>query len=209
MPASLKAAMKATSKGTSRVLYWFRTDLRITDSPALAAALALNPEAFVPIWCWDPSYIYGHRVGLNRWQFLLESMSDLSSVLTGLNPRQKLHVLRGRPQQLLPHLCKAWGITHIVWEKDSNAYAKVRDKEVKGLMAEIGVEVVDVPGRHLFDPDLVVQANKGKPTMTLNQWQKVICLNCYVWEMWMIADDAELQYARGGQTAGAYARLFA
>jgi cryptochrome len=155
------------------VLYWFRTDLRVTDSPALTRALALKPSTFVPVWCWDPSYIYGHRVGLNRWQFLLESMSGLSDALTELNPKQKLHVVRGRPEQLLPILCRQWGITHVVWEKDSNAYATERDRKVKEVLAKEGVEVVHEGGRHLYDPDEIIKGNKGKPTMTLHQWQKV------------------------------------
>lgn len=99
-------------------------------------------------------------------------MTDLSLALTGLNSKQKLHVVRGRPEQVLPILCKQWGITHVFWEKDSNAYAKIRDKKVREVLGGM-VEIVDVPGRHLFDPDLVVKGNKGKPTMTLNQWQKV------------------------------------
>jgi len=37
----------------ARVLYWFRTDLRLHDSPALKAALDLKPEVLYPIWCWD------------------------------------------------------------------------------------------------------------------------------------------------------------
>ncbi|EIW67847.1 hypothetical protein TREMEDRAFT_21150, partial [Tremella mesenterica DSM 1558] len=157
-----------------RILYWFRTDLRITDSPALTTALSLpDMNAFYPIWCWDPSYIYGHRVGLNRWSFLLESMKDLSDQLTSLNPRQKLHVCRGSPEEVLPVLWREWGITHIVWEKDANAYAKIRDECIKRLAKEKGVVVVDVPGRHLFDPDLVGRMNGGKPTMTLQQWQNI------------------------------------
>lgn len=53
-----------------RVIYWFRTDLRLHDSPALAAALALEPAALWPIFTWDPHYVYRARGGLNRWQFL-------------------------------------------------------------------------------------------------------------------------------------------
>lgn len=35
-----------------RVIYWFRTDLRLHDSPALKAALDLKPECLYPIWTW-------------------------------------------------------------------------------------------------------------------------------------------------------------
>ncbi|KAK5705822.1 hypothetical protein LTR17_021333 [Elasticomyces elasticus] len=70
-----------------RVLYWFRTDLRLHDSPALKAALDLNPSALYPIWCWDPHYVYHARVGPNRWQFLLDCMNDLSASITKLNSK--------------------------------------------------------------------------------------------------------------------------
>ena len=53
-----------------RVIYWFRTDLRLHDSPALKAALDLKPECLYPVWCWDPHYVYRARVGPNRWQYL-------------------------------------------------------------------------------------------------------------------------------------------
>lgn len=163
-----------TSNGKGPVvLYWFRTDLRTTDSPALAHALSLSPSAFYPVWCWDPQYIYGHRVGLNRWSFLLESMSSLSSSLTALNPNQKLHVVRGGPTAVLPIMVKSWGVTHVVFEKDSNAYAKVRDKAVREVLEGLGVEVVEVHGRHLFDPQEVGKRNGGKATMTLHQWQTI------------------------------------
>lgn len=53
-----------------RVIYWFRTDLRLHDSPALKAALDLDPECLYPIWTWDPHYVYRARVGMNRFNFL-------------------------------------------------------------------------------------------------------------------------------------------
>ncbi|ORY31961.1 FAD binding domain of DNA photolyase-domain-containing protein [Naematelia encephala] len=159
---------------SSRVLYWFRTDLRISDSPALCASLSLGDiEAFYPVWCWDPSYIYGHRVGLNRWSFLLESMISLSSELTRLNREQKLLVVRSKPQEILPVLWKEWGITHVVWEKDSNAYSKIRDEEIIRLANINGVQVVCVHGRHLYDPEKVGEGYGNKPTLTLHAWQTV------------------------------------
>lgn len=68
---------------------------------------------------------------------------------------------------------KEWGITHLCFEKDSNAYARVRDERVIRLAGESGVEVVMKHGRHLFDPEVVVKVNGGKGTMSLHQWQNV------------------------------------
>ncbi|WVR03300.1 hypothetical protein IAU60_000291 [Kwoniella sp. DSM 27419] len=158
----------------ARVIYWHRTDLRLTDSPALHAALAIpNIESFWPIWCFDPTYVYSTRVGVNRWSFLLESMEGVSEEYNKLNEKQRLWVLRGRPEMVIRRLVRDWGVTHIAFEKDSNAYARVRDNMIKDLALELGVLVVDTPGRHLYDPDDVIKGNKGKPTMTLHQWQGV------------------------------------
>ncbi|KAF1919058.1 FAD binding domain of DNA photolyase-domain-containing protein [Ampelomyces quisqualis] len=154
-----------------RVIYWFRTDLRLHDSPALKAALDLKPEFLYPIWTWDPHYVYRARVGVNRWQYLLDCQTDLSSSLSKLNPKSKLFVIREAPQTLFPKLFQAWKITHLVFEKDTDAYGRERDESVMKLAKDAGVQVVVKVGRTLYDPDELVKQNKGKPTMSISQVQ--------------------------------------
>ncbi|TDZ29305.1 Cryptochrome-2 [Colletotrichum spinosum] len=154
-----------------RVIYWFRTDLRLHDSPALAAALALDPAVLWPIFTWDPHYVYRARGGLNRWQFLLDCQNDLSQSITSLNANSKLFVLREGPQTLFPKLFKAWDVTHLVFEKDTDAYARQRDEVVMQAAKEAGVTVVVRSGRTLWDSDAVVQKHGGKPTMSMAQLQ--------------------------------------
>ncbi|ORY06123.1 cryptochrome-2 [Clohesyomyces aquaticus] len=154
-----------------RVIYWFRTDLRLHDSPALTAALDLHPSVLYPVWTWDPHYVYRARCGPNRWKFLLDCQSDLSASITKLNPKSKLLVIREAPQTLFPKLFKAWRITHLVFEKDSDAYARERDESVIEEARKAGVEVVVKMGRTLYDPEELVRENKGKPTMSISQVQ--------------------------------------
>ncbi|KAF2433120.1 Cryptochrome/photolyase FAD-binding domain-containing protein [Tothia fuscella] len=154
-----------------RVIYWFRTDLRLHDSPALRAALDLNPECLYPIWTWDPHYVYHARVGPNRWQYLIDCQNDLSSRITALNPKSRLLVLREGPETILPKLWKEWRISHIVFEKDTDAYGRERDEKIERLAKEAGVKVVSIAGRTLWDSDDVVERNGGKATMTLAQLQ--------------------------------------
>ncbi|KAK4541395.1 hypothetical protein LTR36_007996 [Oleoguttula mirabilis] len=156
---------------TARVLYWFRTDLRLHDSPALKAALDLKPEVLYPIWCWDSHYVYHARVGNNRWQFLLDCMEDVSRSITKLNGKSKLFVLREPAVTLLPRLFKAWKITHLVFEKDTDAYGRERDAQVIESAKQAGVKVMFESGRTLWDSDKVVKANGGKPTMSITQLQ--------------------------------------
>ncbi|EGR48899.1 DNA photolyase [Trichoderma reesei QM6a] len=150
-----------------RVIYWFRTDLRLHDSPALQAALDLEPEALWPIWTWDPHYVYKARVGVNRFQFLLDCQNDLSQSITKLNKKSKLFVLREGPQTLFPKLFEAWKPTHLVFEKDTDTYARTRDEAVVKAAKEAGVEVITRSGRTLWDSDEIVAHHDGKPTMTI------------------------------------------
>ncbi|KAL9611190.1 MAG: hypothetical protein Q9167_004138 [Letrouitia subvulpina] len=155
-----------------RVIYWFRTDLRLHDSPALQAALDLRPECLYPIWCWDPHYVYRARVGPNRWQFLLDCQSDLSASITKLNSKSKLFVIREAPQTVLPKLFEAWRISHLVFERDTDPYARERDEKVLEIAKAAGVEVVSTRhGRTLYDPDDLVRENSGQPTMSMSQVQ--------------------------------------
>ncbi|KAG7095056.1 hypothetical protein E1B28_005846 [Marasmius oreades] len=154
-----------------RVIYWFRTDLRLHDSPALKAAIDLEPECLYPIWSWDPHYLYRAPVGPNRWKFLLDCQNDLSASITKLNPRSKLFLIREAPQTLFPKLFNEWKITHLVFEKDTDAYGNDRDQNVIELAKKAGVDVVVKIGRTLYDPDQLVKENKGKPTMSISQVQ--------------------------------------
>lgn len=166
MPPKQKA--KPAQPGP-RVIAWYRTDLRLHDSPMLHAALDLQPSVLFPIWTWDPHYVYRARVGPNRWKFLLDCQTDLSASLTKLNPRQKLHVLREAPQTVLGKIFRDWKIDYLVFERDTDAYARARDEQVMHVAAECGVKVITRSGRTLWDADELVKANGGKPTMSATQ----------------------------------------
>ncbi|KAI0063413.1 DNA photolyase [Artomyces pyxidatus] len=156
-----------------RVICWFRTDLRVHDSPALHAALALAPACLYPVWCWDPHYVRTAPVAPNRWRFLLECQRDLSAALTRLNPAQRLFVLREAPTTLLPKLFAAWNITHLVFERDTDtSYGALRDAEIVEKARNAGVQVVTAAGRTLWDPVDITREAGGKPTMSLTAFMK-------------------------------------
>jgi cryptochrome len=60
-------------------------------------------------------------------------------------------------------------VTHLVFERDTDAYAKERDAAVTKAANEAGVKVVTRYGRTLWDSDEIVAKHDGKPTMSLNQ----------------------------------------
>jgi deoxyribodipyrimidine photolyase len=105
-------------------------------------------------------------------EYRLDCQRDVSQSITKLNPKSKLFVIREAPQTLFPKLFEAWGITHLVFEKDTDAYGRSRDEEVAKLAQKAGVTVVTRSGRTLYDADELVRVNGG-PTMTITQVQKV------------------------------------
>ena len=54
---------------------------------------------------------------------------------------------------MLVKLFEAWKISHLVFEKDTDAYARERDEDVIKQAKEAGVEVIVKMGRTLYDPD--------------------------------------------------------
>lgn len=103
--------------------------------------------------------------------YSLDCQNDLSKSITKLNRKSKLFLMREAPQTLFPKLFKAWKITHLVFEKDTDAYARDRDVEVKRAAEKAGVEVIIKSGRTLWDSDELVKRNHGKPTMSISQVQ--------------------------------------
>ena len=51
-------------------------------------------------------------------------------------------MLREPAVTLLPKLFKAWNISHLVFEKDTDAYARERDAKVAEAAKKAGVEVI-------------------------------------------------------------------
>lgn len=111
-------------------------------------------------------------------------MGELSHSLTALNPDSKLHVVRGAPHTILPALWKEWKISHLVFEKDTAGYAVERDARIIRLARSAGVTVLNVMGHSLYDPELVVKANKGKSTMSVTTWHAVCTMAFYFSKVW-------------------------
>ncbi|TFK71886.1 Cryptochrome/photolyase FAD-binding domain-containing protein [Pluteus cervinus] len=108
-----------------------------------------------------------------RFNFL-ESMQDLSRSLTARNPKTKLHVIRGSPQKVLPIIFEEWGISHLVYEKDTSGCAAVRDRQIKSLASQLGIKVLKVLGHTLYEPEGVVKASGGNPTLYLSSWHSAV-----------------------------------
>lgn len=104
-----------TQPSVKRGIFWFRSDLRLTDMPALSA-LCHEVSELVLLYFDDPRLKnetkYGvNRFGLFRQQFIDESLSDLQKQLE--EKGQHVLRLRAEPETMLPEIARTHGITHI------------------------------------------------------------------------------------------------
>jgi deoxyribodipyrimidine photo-lyase len=93
------------------VVYWFRSDLRVTDNPAFAHACEQTNKV-VAVYVHDPKHDaqtqWGfERMGAHRKAFLAERLQDLAAQLKALGlPLTELH---GSPKDALPAFAKLHG----------------------------------------------------------------------------------------------------
>ena len=134
----------------STVIFWFRSDLRLHDQPALAAALASGATHLLPVVCLAPAdeatpWGFG-RVGPHRQAFVAAALRDLGSRMAALgNP---LQVCRAVPAVALPVLARAVGASTVVCEEIAAPYEQA---EVAALRAA-GLAVHTVWHSSLLNP---------------------------------------------------------
>lgn len=74
--------------------------------------------------------------GGSRGAELARACADLHSSLQARGSR--LLVLRGQPEEELPRVWRAWGVSRLCFEVDTEEYARTRDRRVCALAAEAG-----------------------------------------------------------------------
>lgn len=156
---------------------WFRKGLRLHDNPALCHA-ASQGESVFPIFILDPHFDRS-KIGVNRFQFLLEALSDLDAQLREKH-RSRLLVLRGIPEVVFRDLFDGTGpfkLKSLFWEKDTEPYARKRDSKVQLLAKELGVQTQAFVGHTLLDLDATVNARNFKPPISMRHIQKLVEAN--------------------------------
>ncbi|KAG5676216.1 hypothetical protein PVAND_006065 [Polypedilum vanderplanki] len=156
------------------VIHWFRKGLRVHDNPALVRAVeeAISRKSyFRAIFMLDPGILSWMTVGPNRWRFLQETLSDLDENLKKINSR--LYVIRGNPNETFPKLFKLWNVELLTFEHDIEPYSIERDEIVKNQAEKFNVEVIEEYSLTIFNPELVVQKNRGSTPMTYQKFLSV------------------------------------
>jgi cryptochrome len=148
---------------TKAVILWFRKGLRLHDNLALLRAFELAQKedlVLFPLFCMDPYFVKEGKVGVRRWQFLLDTLNDLDKNLKK-NYESRLYVIRANPLDAFEKLFQLQMISHVVFEKDTEPYALKRDSDVEKLCKKHKVNCESFAGHLLYWPEDVISANGG------------------------------------------------
>ncbi len=108
-------------------LWWIRRDLRLTDNPALHAALEAGPV--IPVFILDPKF---DSASPRRRDFLYAGLRALDRDLRAR--RSYLLLRRGDSLDVLRLLLAETGASVIYAEEDYTPYARQRDAEIARLL---------------------------------------------------------------------------
>ena len=108
-------------------IWWIRRDLRLTDNPALQAAMEHAPQV-VPLFILDPRLLNSTYNSPKRTAFLLAGLQALDNALQQRHSR--LIVRKGEPVAELLRLCQELEGVHIFAQRDYSSYARARDDAV-------------------------------------------------------------------------------
>ncbi len=149
----------------SRAIFWFRRDLRLSDNPALLAAIEASDE-IVPVFILDPSLI--NQSGSKRLAYLGQSLRSLDESLGN-----RLHVMVGDQVEVLKELMKRYDATEVHISQEFEPYGAARDARVEAA----GIKLVRTGSPYAVAPGRVRKPSDGTPYKVYTPFYKGWCLH--------------------------------
>ncbi|SFP64198.1 deoxyribodipyrimidine photo-lyase [Pseudomonas borbori] len=159
---------------TRRQLLWLRTDLRVQDNSALAAAMAAGPT--VALFLLSPGQWHAHDDAPSKVDFWLRNLTELSRELAALNVpllvRQADHW--SAAPQVIAELCRQLQIAAVQVNEEYGVHESRRDQAVAQALDALGIDLHSHLDQLLFRPGSVLTKSGGY-FQVYSQFRKV----CY------------------------------
>lgn len=129
----------------TKVIMWFRQDLRLADNPAFFAAC--EHQQIIPLYIFDKTQsILGEA---QAW-WLHHSLLALEKTLhkQGL----KLILRKGKPLEIISALIKEYPIDAVYWNRCYDAPSMERDSKIKEVLTQQEIDVESFNGGLLHEP---------------------------------------------------------
>jgi deoxyribodipyrimidine photo-lyase len=150
---------------TKRNIFWFRRDLRLTDNPALLAAIE-NSEEIIAVFILDEKLI--KQSGSKRLAYLGHSLRALDESLNN-----KLHVMVGDQVEVLKSLIEKYGASEVHISQEFEPYGAARDARVEAS----GIKLVRTGNPYAVAPGRVLKPSDATPYRVYTPFYKAWCLH--------------------------------
>jgi deoxyribodipyrimidine photo-lyase len=141
-------------------LMWLRRDLRLSDHPALTAALDRGPTTL--LFVLDPVLWKSAGAVRRAW---------LAANLRWLGEQTHVTVLTGDPVSVVPRFAQEIGAERVHVSREFTPYAARRDRAVAEALSRADVEAVPTGSAYAVDPG-EVRNGSGKPYRVFTPFSK-------------------------------------
>ncbi|MDO9624409.1 MAG: deoxyribodipyrimidine photo-lyase [Pseudomonas sp.] len=159
---------------TTPQLIWLRTDLRVQDNSALAAAMARGPT--VAVFLLSPAQWQAHDDAPSKVDFWLRNLSELSRELAALNVPLLVREAEdwSAAPQVIAELCQQLQIAAVQVNEEYGVHESRRDLAVAQALDALGINFHSHLDQLFFKPGSVLTKSGGY-FQVYSQFRKV----CY------------------------------
>jgi deoxyribodipyrimidine photo-lyase len=150
---------------TRRNIVWFRRDLRISDHPALVAAIE-NSDEIVPVFILDKTQIA--EAGAKLLAYMGQSLRALDESLGN-----KLHIIEGDQVEVLKELIELYGVAEVHISTEYERYGAERDLRVE----KAGINLIRTGSPYAVAPGRVVKPSDGTPYRVYTPFYRAWCVH--------------------------------
>ena len=154
----------------TRALVWFRNVMRLTDNPALLAAVA-SGQPIIPLFILDDDTPGDWRPGGARRWWLHHSIKALDGELRQRGSRLLLQ--QGETLTVLPELAKTVRATTVFATRSYEPWARTLEDKLQKRLAADGVTLKRFAGPLLFEPDDVA-TKSGTPFQVFTPFWRTV-----------------------------------
>jgi len=155
------------------IIVWFRESLRLSDHPALAAAV----ERGAPVICL---YVFDQESagvrplgGATRW-WLAQSLRSLKASLQAIG--SDLVLRRGAAGSVVPALARESNAAAVFWNDVAQAPQRAVARDVDEALAMLGIESESFADDLLVDPARLRSKDGRGPRVFTPFWKRVLAL---------------------------------
>ena len=146
-----------------RNIIWFRRDLRISDHPALLAAIESSDE-IVPVFILDKAQIA--EAGEKLLSYMGQSLRALDESLGNT-----LHIVEGDQVKVLNELIELYNVSEVHISSEYERYGLERDERVKAA----GINLISTGSPYAVAPGRVLKPSDATPYRVYTPFYRAWC----------------------------------